>query len=153
MTGGELATGHSPLGPGHLANSLPPVTPVHDGGGGFVFATVPEICAVSEETLAAHRLSQLRALSDRFRGMGFTWEEGTWSGAWGDGHRHDALGMGVLWLDVADCATCLMHDWPGWRITGSRGEGYGASDGTRSITCATRSQLVCRLVLAEVRPR
>jgi hypothetical protein len=120
-----------------------------------VYATVPEICAVSEETLAAHRLAQLRALSDRFQGMGFTWEDGTWRGEWLDdsGHGHEAAGMGALWLRVADCAACLEHDWPGWHITGGRGEGYGASDGKRSITCASRSQLVCRLVLAEVRPR
>lgn len=110
-----------------------------------VFATVPEICAVSEETLAAIHMAQLRGLADRFRGAGFTLEDGTWRGQWADGHAHNALGMGRLWLDIADCPACLMHEWPGWDITGSRSEGYTARCGQEAIACATRSQLVCRL--------
>jgi len=38
-----------------------------------------------------------------------------------------------------------MLEWPGWEITGARGEGYTARCGGQEIACATRSQLVCRL--------
>ena len=99
---------------------------------------------VSEHTLGAIRAAQHRAISTRFPGLTVTVTGRTWRGEL-DGCTHEAAGMGLLWLEIADCPACLMREWPGWEITGARGEGYTARCGGQEICCATRSQLVCRL--------